>query len=80
MQIYLFTSATYPNVRGFTQDQTGGRLPACYAPWQSSENAVVVKLSDDPVSRAIERDGFFLMTGVRRKNIGSRLPKALTKK
>lgn len=72
MQIYLFVSGTYPNVRGFTHDQTGGRLPAVYAPWQPFNDTTFVKLSDDPVVRAIERDGFFLVTGVGRKDTRSR--------
>lgn len=72
MQTYFFVSTTYPNVRAFTYDQTGGQLPAAYAPWQRTCNDTVVSHLGDPVIRAIERDGFFLVTGVGRKDTRSR--------
>jgi hypothetical protein len=65
MQIYLFVSSTEPNVRAFTSDPTGGNLPTAYAPWQPSGSGAPTPVRDpvDPVSRAVARDGFFLMSG-----------------
>jgi hypothetical protein len=65
MPIYTFTSRSYPRVKAFTADQTGGNLPNDYAPWTPAGSRAVVPAHahSDPVSKAVERDGYFLVSG-----------------
>lgn len=69
--INLFQSAANPEVFGFTQDATGENLPAQYAPWRKSSKGGSLYLgageysaqlgSDDPVIRAVQTQGFYLV-------------------
>jgi hypothetical protein len=65
MPIYTFTSRSYPRVKAFTADQTGGNLPNDYAPWTPAGNRAVVpaRAHTDPVTKAVQRDGYFLVSG-----------------
>jgi hypothetical protein len=66
MEIYLFVSETYPSLRAFTSDETGGTLPADYAPWQALKGGALTRRPGkrpDPIVAAIARDGFFLVAG-----------------
>jgi hypothetical protein len=65
MPIYVFASRSYPRVRAFTSDKTGGNLPHDYAPWYPTgiRTAVPAGKDADPVSRAVKRDGYFLVSG-----------------
>jgi hypothetical protein len=65
MEIYRFISTTWPSVKAFTSDVTGANLPAAYAPWRSTDggNAMVVGLAANPVAKAVQRDGYFLLSG-----------------
>jgi hypothetical protein len=65
MQVYLFISDKASKVRAFTSDETGENLPADYAPWQAlnSGRPTTIGSKTDPVSAAIAKDGFFLMSG-----------------
>jgi hypothetical protein len=64
MQIYIFVSDLRTSIRAFTADTTGGNLPAEYAPWHAVNGgrAMAAGSHQDPVVRAIARDGFFLVT------------------
>jgi hypothetical protein len=71
MMINLFQSAVDPEVFGFTQDTTGQNLPAKFAPWRKSSQGGSLYLgigessaqlgSDDPVIRAVQSQGFYLV-------------------
>jgi hypothetical protein len=65
MQIYLFISETYPSVMAFTSDETGGTLPADYAPWRALKRGTLTRVAreSDAMVAAIARDGFFLVAG-----------------
>jgi hypothetical protein len=64
MEIYIFASNTHPRVSAFTSDQTGGNLPASYAPWRqvNGGKAMSVGSITDSVTLAVRRDGFFLLS------------------
>jgi hypothetical protein len=64
MEIYIFVSVTTPSVRGFTSVMTGDNLPADYAPWRvpSGGNGMLLGSDTDPVARAVQRDGYFLVS------------------
>jgi hypothetical protein len=72
MLIYIFASDTRPRVSAFTADQTGGNLPADYAPWRSINGGKAVSVGSitDPVAVAVRRDGFFLLSGKARISSG----------
>jgi hypothetical protein len=75
MHIYLFASRPEPSVRAYTSDLTGANLPADYAPWDKLDRpsrTVSIPNYDDggPISTAIDRQGFFLVT--RRRSNGRR--------
>lgn len=36
MRIYVFTSKSKKNLRAFTDDMTGGKLPQQFAPWRAN--------------------------------------------
>jgi hypothetical protein len=63
MRIYVFVSIAM-KVRGFTADMTGGNLPEEYAPWRIVERGrpMVIISDTDPVARAIQRGGYFLVS------------------
>jgi hypothetical protein len=65
MQIYLFASETHAAVKALTSDQTGGNLPADYAPWRSVDNGREAPIGSkvDPATKAVLRDGFLLLSG-----------------
>lgn len=61
-RIYLFMSNNN-RVRAFTSDQTGDLLPEEYAPWRALNfGRPLVAAPIDPVAKAIQREGFFLVT------------------
>jgi hypothetical protein len=64
MAIYVFTSQSSPNLRGFTADETGGNLPATYAPWEklADEAASGFDRKSHPVAQAVQRHGFFVIS------------------
>jgi hypothetical protein len=64
MPIYIFTSRSYPKVKAFTADKTGGSLPNDYAPWYpaGSRAAGPAGEDSDPVGKAVQRDGYFLVS------------------
>jgi hypothetical protein len=64
MQIYIFISESQPSVRAFTEDGTGGNLPREYAPWRAANagRAMLIGSASDPVAKAVQRDGFFLVS------------------
>jgi hypothetical protein len=66
MPVYLFLSTKEPSIRAFTADETGVTLPADYAPWERARvgDVIPVTATSGPVLSAIERDGFFLMSGI----------------
>jgi hypothetical protein len=69
--INLFQSDLDPEVFGFTQDSTGQNLPETFAPWRKSSRGGSLYLgvgessdqlaSADPVIRAVQSRGFFLV-------------------
>jgi hypothetical protein len=71
MMINLFQSGVDPEVFGFTQDATGRNLPERFAPWTKSSKGGSLYLgvgessaqlgSDDPVIRAVQTKGFYLV-------------------
>ncbi len=65
MLIYLFVSETEPNVRAFTSDRTGGNLPTDYMPWRpvDGKRAIPIEEIATAIRDAIERQGFFLLSG-----------------
>jgi hypothetical protein len=77
MMINLFQSAVDPEVFGFTQDATGENLPAKFAPWRKSSQGGSLYLgigessaqlgSVDPVIRAVETQGFYLVEAQSRR-------------
>jgi hypothetical protein len=69
MEVYFFVSDKQSSVRAFTSDQTGGNLPTEYAPWRvvKSGRLIHIEAENDPIMVAIARDGFFLMSGTRRR-------------
>jgi hypothetical protein len=62
MLMYLFVSTARPSIRAFTSDRTGTNLPRDYAPWEASGTPISANGTADTVTRAIERDGFFLVS------------------
>jgi hypothetical protein len=64
MNIYTFVSVSIPSVRAFTTDVSGDNLPTDYAPWRapSGGNVMLLKSDTDPIAKAVQRDGYFLVT------------------
>jgi hypothetical protein len=64
MAIYVFTSQVAPALRGFTSDETGGNLPAAYAPWEKLGNGIASGLhrTNHPVAQAVLRHGYFVIS------------------
>ena len=62
MDVYLFLSGSAWNLSAFTFDQSGANLPAEYGPWTPANGGRVMLLgAADPISRAVSKDGFFLL-------------------
>jgi hypothetical protein len=71
MTINLFQSVTDPEVFGFTRDATGQNLPGKFGPWRKSSQGGSLYLgigessaqlgSHDPVVRAVQTQGFYLV-------------------
>jgi hypothetical protein len=71
MAISLFRSTKEPDVFGFTADPTGANLPGEFAPWRKSGGGTAAQAyagstldglaASDPVVKAVERDGFYLV-------------------
>ena len=69
MNLYIFRSAVETDMFGFTSDSTGANLPRDLAPWNSATGVaplayagtIIDELApSDPVTKAVERDGFYL--------------------
>jgi hypothetical protein len=71
IMLNLFQSDLNPEVFGFTRDATGQNLPDKFAPWRKSSKGGALYLgvgessaqlgSDDPVIRAVQTQGFYLI-------------------
>jgi hypothetical protein len=75
MLLYIFISIPEPRVRAITPDKSGENLPAAYAPWRPAEGGSVMRVISDAIAKAIDRDGYFLvsMSGRRQPNCRSPL-------
>jgi hypothetical protein len=65
MRIYIFKSDTKPDLRAFSDDRSGVKLPAQFRPWHafgaiSADNDPPHGLSRDDIERAIRDSGFQL--------------------
>jgi hypothetical protein len=76
MGTYLFISTTTPNVRAFTSDPEGTNLPTDYAPWEAVGPAIPARRSTASIAQAIQRDGFFLVSSIRKGSSNLRKAKA----
>jgi hypothetical protein len=61
MNAYIFVSTTHANLRAFTSDETGGKLPAGYAPWSLTWRMYLASALD-PIAAAVKEHGFFLVS------------------
>jgi hypothetical protein len=63
MRIYAFVSQTSPEIIGFTLDEAGDNLPRGLGPWKREEipGIMVITEAGDPISAAVERDGFYVV-------------------
>jgi hypothetical protein len=68
MWVHVFRSGTDEEMTGFTQESSGGNLPASLAPWQPCERAIL-QMGDGfgglthgahPIVEGIQRQGFVL--------------------
>ena len=62
MRIFIFKSETSPDLRAFSDDQGGHKLPAQFRPWHAigvvrPENALPHNISRETVEKAIEAQG-----------------------
>jgi hypothetical protein len=59
VRAYLFASDVNPSVSAFTDDASGGKLPAAYAPWRALNGgaSLLVGPSSVPILDAIKRQG-----------------------
>jgi hypothetical protein len=65
MRIYVYVSEQDSDVLAFTSDESGLSLPHHLGPWrreQTQGDAVAISTGNDPITRAIIRDGFFIAT------------------
>jgi hypothetical protein len=65
MRIYIFKSETTTELRAFTGDPGGSKLPSNHAPWTATgvitdQREPPYKLSRETIEEAIEADGFQL--------------------
>jgi hypothetical protein len=65
MTIFIFVSHAHSGIRAFTRDESGGNLPAEYAPWGRAAGGSTRYVGGDTdlVARAVLRDGYFLVSG-----------------
>jgi hypothetical protein len=65
MRIFIFKSDTNPDLRAFSDDQGGNKLPAQFRPWHAigvirPESAPPHNLSRDVIEASIAKAGFQL--------------------
>ena len=65
MRIFIFKSDTSPNLRAFSDDQGGHKLPAQFRPWHAigvirPESVPPHNLNRDRIEASINSDGFQL--------------------
>jgi hypothetical protein len=63
MRIYVYASQLDPRIVGFTRDETGANLPSDLGPWDREDvpGITVMTETGDPISDAVERDGFHVV-------------------
>ena len=71
MRLSLFKSTKETDLFGYTADPSGGNLPAEFGPWQKAGEGSPAEAHaghkpnglspSDPISMAVERDGFYLV-------------------
>jgi hypothetical protein len=81
VMIYLFQSEADQAVFAFTQDSTGRNLPPKFAPWKNSKQGGSLYLGvgessaqlgpGDPVLRAVETQGYYLVAAPSRSPMRS---------
>jgi hypothetical protein len=64
MRIYVYVSQQDPDILGFTSDEAGANLPDGHGPWREEiePGVVVIDTDDDPIAKAVRRDGFYVFT------------------
>ena len=65
MRIFVFKSETKQELRAFTDDVAGSRLPSQFAPWTATgviaqDKEIPYRFSRDKVEKAISDNGFQL--------------------
>lgn len=65
MRIYVFTSKSKTNLRAFTDDMTGGKLPQQFAPWRANgmvaaNEAFPYRFARGQIEKSITDSGFQL--------------------
>jgi len=65
MRIFIFRSEKSPDLRAFSDDQDGNKLPAQFKPWHAvgvirPESAPPYNLSRDVIEASIAKNGFQL--------------------
>lgn len=65
MRIYVFTSKSKTNLRAFTDDMTGGKLPQQFAPWRANgmipaHEEFPYRFARDQIEQSIADSGFQL--------------------
>ena len=65
MRIFIFKSDTSPNLRAFSDDQGGHKLPAQFRPWHAvgvirPKSVPPHNLNRDRIEASINSDGFQL--------------------
>ena len=65
MRIYVFTSKTKKNLRAFTDDMTGGKLPQQFGPWHangaiSANEEFPYRFARDQIEKSVTDSGFQL--------------------
>jgi hypothetical protein len=62
MNVFVFVSTIHSSA--FTSDETGGNLPAEYAPW-SLVRRMYLASAVDPIAAGVKENGFFLVSSGR---------------
>jgi hypothetical protein len=65
MRIYVFTSKSKKNLRAFTDDTTGGKLPQQFGPWRANgmiaaKEEFPYRFARDQIEKSIADSGFQL--------------------
>jgi hypothetical protein len=65
MRIYVFTSKSKKNLRAFTDDMSGGKLPQQFAPWRANgmiatKEEFPYRFARDQIEKSITDSGFQL--------------------